>query len=182
MMGELLTLLCVLLAANLDTIFLAMGWTLRQKRFTIEAMGMIAAVTTAATWLALFLGGWAAHWLTVTTAKKAGGALLLGMGVWTVIDALRERPAEETAMPMRWGECLTLSLALAGNNMGLGLGAGLGGSDPLLAALCNCAITLLALAAGGALGRRAAKGWLHQYGPMLSGVILILMGALEPWV
>lgn len=181
-MGELLTLLCVLLAANVDTILLAMGWTLRRRKFTLGAVGMIAVVTTAATWLALSLGGWAAHWLTVATAKKAAGALLLGMGVWTVIDALRERPPEETAMPVRWGECLTLSLALAGNNMGLGLGAGLGGSDPLAAALCNCAITLLALALGGALGRRAAKGWLQQYGPVISGVVLILMGALEPWI
>ena len=80
-MGEWISLICVLLTANLDTALLAMGWSLRRRRFTLGAVVVIGVVTTAATWLALTLGHWAAGCLTVLTAKKAGGALLIAMGV-----------------------------------------------------------------------------------------------------
>lgn len=98
-MGEWISLICVLLTANLDTALLAMGWSLRRRRFTLGAVVVIGVVTTAATWLALTLGHWAAGCLTVLTAKKAGGALLIAMGVWMMIDALREEVPE--AKPMR---------------------------------------------------------------------------------
>lgn len=127
-MGEWISLICVLLTANLDTALLAMGWSLRRRRFTLGAVVVIGVVTTAATWLALTLGHWAAGCLTVLTAKKAGGALLIAMGVWMMIDALREEVPEAKPMPVKWGECLMLSLTLAGNNMGLGIGAGLAGA------------------------------------------------------
>lgn len=181
-MGEWLSLLCVLLTANLDTILLAMGWSLRRRRLTIGAMAVIGIVTTAATWAALTLGQWAAGWLTALTAKKAGGALLILMGVWMMVDALREEVPETTPMPVGWGECVTLSLMLAGNNMGLGIGAGLAGSDALAAALCNCVITVLALLLGNVLGRKTTQGWLYQQGAMLFGAILVLLGAIEPWI
>ena len=48
-MGEIISLLLFLLAANLDTVMLAMGWGLRQRRFSRKAVFVIAAVTTAAT-------------------------------------------------------------------------------------------------------------------------------------
>lgn len=181
-MGEGISLLCVLLTANLDTVLLAMGWSLRRRRFTVGAVAVIGLVTTAATWLALTLGQWAAGWLTVLTAKKAGGALLILMGVWMMIDALREEPPKTTPMPVRWGECVTLSLMLAGNNMGLGLGAGLAGSNAWAAALCNCVISVLAILLGSVLGRKTTQGWLRQYGAMIFGAILVLLGAIEPWI
>ena len=50
------------------------------------------------------------------------------------------------------------------------------------AALCNCVITVLAIFLGSALGRCALRGWLYQYGAMLSGAILVLLGAVAPWI
>ena len=170
-MGEWISLICVLLTANVDTVLLAMGWSLRRRQFTLGAVAVIGVVTTAATWLALTLGHWAAGCLAALTAKKAGGGLLIAMGVWMMIDALREEPPKTTPVPVGWGECLALSLTLAGNNMGLGIGAGLAGS-----------ITVLAIFLGGALGRCALRGWLYQYGAMLSGAVLVLLGAVAPWI
>lgn len=181
-MGEWISLICVLLTANVDTVLLAMGWSLRRRQFTLGAVAVIGVVTTAATWLALTLGHWAAGCLVALTAKKAGGGLLIAMGVWMMIDALREEPPKTTPVPVGWGECLALSLTLAGNNMGLGIGAGLAGSSAWAAALCNCVITVLAIFLGGALGRCALRGWLYQYGAMLSGAVLVLLGAVAPWI
>ena len=105
-MGEWISLICVLLTANVDTVLLAMGWSLRRRQFTLGAVAVIGVVTTAATWLALTLGHWAAGCLAALTAKKAGGGLLIAMGVWMMIDALREEPPKTTPVPVGWGEGL----------------------------------------------------------------------------
>ena len=99
-MGEWISLICVLLTANVDTVLLAMGWSLRRRQFTLGAVAVIGVVTTAATWLALTLGHWAAGCLAALTAKKAGGGLLIAMGVWMMIDALREEPPKTTPVPV----------------------------------------------------------------------------------
>lgn len=177
-MGELLSLLLFLLAANLDTVLLAMSWGLRQRRFSRRAALVIASVTTAATWLALALGRWAAGWLTEGFAQRVGGGVLLAMGVWVLADGLREQEAE-TPMPASLGECGMVALALGANNMGMGVGAGLAGLTPGLAALCNLLITVAALGLGSWLGRRAAGSWFSRWAPLASGVLLIVLGAVE---
>lgn len=135
-MGEIISLLLFLLAANLDTVMLAMSWGLRQRRFSRKAVFVIAAVTTAATWLALALGGWAGSLLAGMLAKRLGGALLLAMGVWMLVDGLREKE-DQAPVPASLAECGALALALGANNMGMGVGAGLAGLGPEVAALCN---------------------------------------------
>lgn len=172
-MGAILSLVCVLLAANLDTVLLSMSWTIRRKQFTVGAVVMIAAVTTAATWLALTLGSWAAAQVSGTLAKKSGGALLLGVGVWMVVDALRERKMEEAPVPMRWKECLNLSLALAGNNIGMGAGADggqpFGASDQLAASVRAYALWNHSDSdgSGGAMGVRGTERYGSRKGSRL---------------
>ena len=180
-MGQIISLLLFLLAANLDTVLLAMSWSLRQRRFSQKAVFMIAAITTAATWLALVLGGWAGSLMTGLMAKKLGGALLLAIGVWMLVDGLREKE-DQAAIPATLAECGTVALALGVNNMGMGVGAGLAGLGPGLAALCNFLITVAAMALGGWLGHQAAGTWFSRWAPLASGILLIVLGAVEPWI
>ena len=181
-MGQIIPLLLFLLSANLDTVLLAMSWGLRQRRFTTLAVLIIAAITTVATWLALVLGGYTAELMAAQTAKEAGGVLLILIGIWMVIDGLREKEVCQTAIPATLAECSAVALALAVNNMGMGVGAGLAGLDPRLAALCNFLITIGSMILGCGLGRRTAGTWISRYAPMLSGGLSIVLGAVEPWL
>ena len=180
-MGEIISLLLFLLAANLDTEMLAMSWGLRQRRFSRKAVFVIAAVTTAATWLALALGGWAGSLLAGMLAKRLGGALLLAMGVWMLVDGLREKE-DQAPVPASLAECGALALALGANNMGMGVGAGLAGLGPEVAALCNFLITIAAMVLGSWLGHRAGGTWFSRYAPLASGGLLIVLGAVAPWL
>lgn len=179
-MGEVISLLLFLLAANLDTVLLAMSWSLRQRRFSKRAVLIIAAITTAATWLALVLGGWAGSLMAGPLAKKLGGALLLAIGVWILVDGLREKE-EQAPVPATLAECGAVALALGVNNMGMGVGAGLAGLGPEAAALCNFLITIAAMALGSWLGHRAAGTWFSRWAPLLRA-LLIVLGAVEPWL
>lgn len=181
-MGQIISLLLFLLAANLDTMLLAMSWGLRRRRFSTLAVLIIAAITTAATWIALVLGVCTAGLMEAQTAKKLGGFLLIIMGIWMSIDGLREKEIEQTPVPATLAECSAVALALAANNMGMGVGAGLTGLAPGWAALCNFVITIAAMLLGCGLGHKAAGSWMSHYAPMISGGVLIVLGAVEPWL
>lgn len=176
-MGEVISLLLFLLAANLDTVLLAMSWSLRQRRFSKRAVLIIAAITTAATWLALVLGGWAGSLMAGPLAKKLAGPCCwpLESGSWWM-DCGRRR--NRLRVPATLAECGAVALALGVNNMGMGVGAGLAGLGPEAAALCNFLITIAAMALGSWLGHRAAGTWFSAGGPCL-GALLIVLGAVD---
>ena len=67
-----------------------------------------------------------------------------------------------------------LGAALAVNNAGIGLAAGITGLSPVLAAVCNFILTLLALRLGQVLGRRLTR-WSALALP-LSGALLVALG------
>ena len=66
--------------------------------------------------------------------------------------------------------------------MGMGVGAGLAGLGPEVAALCNFLITIAAMVLGSWLGHRAGGTWFSRYAPLASGGLLIVLGAVAPWL
>lgn len=50
---------------------------------------MLSAVTTLVTWLSLVLGDIAALVLTARAGARLGGVVLVGIGLWFVLDWLR---------------------------------------------------------------------------------------------
>lgn len=170
------------LACNLDTVLLAMGYALKGVRVKPLHTLVIAEVTTVVTWLSLALGDAAAGVLSPALSAMLGGLVLLGIGLWFVLDYLRRLgcPQQETAACTTglWG-CISLGAALAVNNAGIGLAAGVSGVSPLWAAACNFVITLAALPAGRWLGTKLAGRLLGEYALPLSGVLLVILGAWE---
>lgn len=169
------------LASNLDTWILALAWGLRGVRLQAGEWLVITGVTTAVTWLALLLGA-AAKELFAPAAGMLGALVLVGMGLWTVLDWLRDLGRTETDPPAGPGSalsCVPLAAALAVNNSGMGVAAGVAGLTPLPVALANLAITLFSLWAGLSMGRKAEGTWLGRYGVLFSGVLLVLLGGVE---
>ena len=166
-------------ASNLDTLILALSWGGRGGRRSPGQWGVIAGVTTGVTWCALSLGGAAAA--LTAAGRMLGAVVLVGLGLWTLLDWLRRLDPPEAAPPPPSGlrGCLPLAAALAVNNGGMGLAAGAAGLSPLWAAAVNLAVTLLSLATGCALGRRAAGTGRHRWALPLSGALLVVLGAME---
>ena len=169
------------LASNLDTWILALAWGLKGVRLQVGEWLVISSVTTGATWLALMLGAAAEGLFAPDTAGMLGALVLGAMGLWTVLDWLQSlgRTEDIPSSPESALSCVPLAAALAVNNSGMGVAAGVAGLAPLPVALVNLAITLLALWTGLAMGRRAEGTWLGRYGMPLSGLLLVLLGAVE---
>ena len=175
--------LLLALACNLDTVLLAVGYAAKGVRITFFHSLIIAAVTTAVTWPSLLLGDMAARILPRGLAGVLGGAALVGVGLWFVLDYLRrmgQGPDRTPAPAARsaWG-WVSLAAALAVNNAGVGVAAGATGISPAWAAAGNFAVTLAALPLGRWLGSRLAGRLLGRYALLLTGALLLLLGAWE---
>lgn len=172
------------LACNLDTILLSMGFEVKGVHISLGGTLVIAAVTTAVTWLSLALGDAASGLLPAGAADALGGLVMAGIGGWFLLDYLRhpDKGGGEEAAPSRtpgaWG-CVTLAAALAVNNAGVGVAAGMAGLGVFSASAGNFLITLAALPLGRLLGRRVAGRVLGQYALPLSGALLVVLGLWE---
>lgn len=170
------------LACNLDTLVLSLGYALRGTHIPPKGALVIAAVTTAVTWLSLALGDLAADLLPPALPHVLGGVTLVGIGAWFLLDALRrwgqEEPQDAPA-PATLPAQVALAAALAVNNAGAGVAAGVSGIGPAGAAAANFAVTALALLLGRALGRSRLGRALGRYALPVSGVLLVLLGGWE---
>lgn len=174
------------LACNVDTLILSMGYAVKGVRLTPGAALVIAAVTTVVTWLSLALGDFASGLLPEGLADMLGGLVLVGIGLWFLLDFLRrlgqaggeEAPAQA---PGVWG-CVSLAAALAVNNAGVGVAAGVSGISPFWASVGNFAVTLVFLPLGGWLGAGVLGRFLGKYALPLSGILLVVLGAWEAFL
>lgn len=164
------------MACNLDTILLSMGYAARGLAVSARGCLILAAVTTAVTWLSLALGASAGRFLPVELADILGGLVLLGIGLWFLLDWLRATggPEEPPPQARAW---VPLAAALAVNNAGAGVAAGISGLSPLGAAACNFGVTVLFIPLGAWLGAGALGRLLGRYALPLSGALLVLLGA-----
>lgn len=181
-----LAVLVFSMACNLDTVILSMGYAVKGVRVSAGGRLVIAAVTTAVTWLSLALGELAAGVFPAGLTDVLGGLVLVGIGAWFLLDWLRRPRGEEdgaapAAAPDLWG-CVSLAAALAVNNAGVGVAAGVSGISPLWASLCNFAVTLLFLPLGAWLGEGVLGRLLGKYALPLSGVLLAALGAWEAFL
>lgn len=171
------------LACNLDTVILAMGYTVKGIHISFAGSMVIAVVTTAVTWLSLMLGVVASGLFSALLSNVLGGVILVGIGLWFLLDYLRHlgNGAEDGAPAGSqglWGY-VSLAAALAVNNAGVGVAAGMAGMGTLIPSACNFLITLLALPLGRWLGVRVAGRFLGKYALPMSGLLLLALGLWE---
>ncbi len=165
------------LACNLDTLALAFGFGARGVRPTPEGCLTLAGITTLITALALALGQMGGALLPAVLTARGGGLILIGMGLWMLLDWHKAPDQPRAEAPGRGGY-LPLAAALALNNAGAGLAAGVGGLSPLWGGIASFSVTLLFLPLGLKLGRRLQAGRLAGLAPPLSGALLLILGAL----
>jgi putative Mn2+ efflux pump MntP len=124
--------------------------------------------------LGVLLGSTAAHGLG-TAATDVGGAVLIAMGCWALIENRRNEPESSTST--RIGPLLVTAFALSIDNLVVGFGLGVT-RRPLVEALIvfvaiSTALTLLGLTLGARLGGRVG-----EFGGKLGALLLIVVGVL----
>lgn len=174
-MEQVLSIMLFALACNLDTLLLSFTYALRGIKLSWRCAAVLAASTSVVTGLALGLGELVGVQLN-GAANALGALVLLGMGLWTLLDWMRGSEEKQAVHPM---SCMALGAALAMNNAGVGVAAGVSGIDAAAGAAANFAVTLVLLVAGRRLACWGRAGRLARLAVPASGVLMAVLGLLE---
>lgn len=177
------SMLCLMLTANGDTLLLAAGWTLGGGRLSKRATLVLSLVTSVLTAASLWAGAYLGQLFPAEGTKTAAALLMTGLGLWTLFRAVcGEEEMLHAPEPDTLRELVLLAAVLASNNVGMGIAGGAAGMPPAAGGVVNFLASLGCLRLGSWLGQRGAVRCSGQAADILSGLVLVLLGAGMQWL
>lgn len=186
---NILSVLALSIAATLDSFVIGLGFGLKGVRISVISNLYISLVCFGGTAAAMLPGSYLSSVLPPGMAGGLGGLVLLGLGLWMLIGALRRREGslhgvctdpdrvdKNNSKRVELLESMGIGLVLALNNVGLGIGAGISGLPVLATSLLCAAASFVFTGAGCALGGRIVSGRLSKILEIASGLLVVGLG------
>lgn len=192
--------LLIAFAANVDNLGVGIAYGIRKIKVSWQANLIIAVLSLAATWLAEELGFVIRDYLNVATANWVGALLIIGIGLWIIAEPLLasgsigkrqksvlpnvviHRPEiadRDDSLTIDRGEAVILGIALSINAMAAGVDDGLKYGPTWVLPVMVGLLSFLTIEAGMFLGRRYMAEALGKQSAVVSGALLILIGAYQ---
>jgi putative sporulation protein YtaF len=192
--------LFIALANNLDNIGVRIAYSIRGIKINIAKNLWISVITFIISSLAAFSGSIASKLLNKNTASIISMVLLIGIGLWIIIEPYihkvkietddidsnstniydilvnPEKADKDKSKDIDFKEATFLGIALSINDVGGGLSAGMIGLNFLFVGLFSATISFLALFAGNYITEFFKRWNLEKRATIFSGLILILIG------
>lgn len=160
-------------STNIDNFCMAMVIGTRGRRISPLSNFAISMVSGLAAYIASAL---ASTILPASLSRTVGSVIIIGIGVWTVINSLwgPQEGAEVQVLGVKGS--LALGMALAVNCLPVAFGAGATGLPPLLTAIFIFVFSYISLAVGVRLGRAFREKFNVKLLNAFSGILLIFLG------
>ncbi len=180
------------LSASLDALIAGISFGLRRIRISCFQNLLVSLITLAGTTLSIALGQALLPIFPQALAKRAGSAVLLLMGAFSLLkfmwrtlkkyllpskgipDDVPKGPAEPTDIL----GLLLLGLALSLNNMGIGISASIRGLPLLTSSILTFLLSAAFLEIGNRLGTARFLRHAQRFAEPLSGLLLLGLGLL----
>lgn len=189
-MTHLLSSILLALVSNIDNFGVGLAYGVIPKRIYIHHNLVIAIVSGTGTLLSMSAGEWINNYMSEEFANMSGSCILIAIGLYNMwqtirleknrIKGLEENPSVDKPRFGTTGrEAFALSISLTFNNLGGGLGAGISHLDIPITVLLTMGISVVAIAAGLQVGKKASK-FISKFGlGIASGLLLIAVGVYE---
>lgn len=90
-MAQVISLILLALAVSLDSCTVGFTYGLRKVKIPFKSVFIIACCSGAALFISAFLGNLISSALSPDLAETIGGAILIGIGIWAVLQLLRSK-------------------------------------------------------------------------------------------
>nr|WP_239549110.1 sporulation membrane protein YtaF [Scopulibacillus daqui] len=193
-----ISVLIIAFASNLDNLAIGIAFGIRSTKIPILSNLIVALITMLGTYLSMTMGEVIAHYISGFMSNLIGAALLLGIGLWSIIKSLPCAKQNASSnnddikpIPNPYAcdankdnvislkESFTLGIALAMNNIATGIGAGTTGVSPLWTTIMAGVFSLIFIGCGSKFGYTIASTWFGKFSGLVAGILLILIGIYE---
>ncbi|GGH83875.1 putative sporulation protein YtaF [Pullulanibacillus pueri] len=187
--------------ANIDNLIIGCSYGMKKTKIPWLSNIIIAAISMLFSLISLFAGHWISTYIQPHITNTIGGLLLLIIGALTVWSSFYERSkkSNQTQSPflkviyepkdadldqnhsISMKESLLLGTALAINSISTSFSVGLTSASIVSFVASIGLFSVLFISIGGVMGKSIQKRIknMELYAPILSGVLLILIGLYE---
>lgn len=201
-MALILSALLFSLSSNLDNVVVGIAYGIKKIKIGIISNFIIAAITSTGTFLSMSLGVYISKFLPHTVANSLGAGAIIILGVYFVIQSIikliNNKKSKELALKditdmieyaeksdldnsgdINIREALIVAFGLTFNNLGTGVAASITGVSIQFTVVFTFILSILTIILGEAVGNHVLGKLFGKYAPLISGVLLIILGIVE---
>jgi len=198
---HLITILLIGIIANIDNFAIGSSYGLKKINISFTSNFIISFLSMFFSFLALLVGNWMTHSITIDFANALGGCLLFIIGAFTIASTFFEKSRSFTKSPFPFlkvlyhpkkadlddnhkistKEALLLGISLALNSITTSFSVALTDSSFLIYTLSIGIFSYVFIIFGIKIGEvlQGKLSGLELMAPLLSGFLLIFIGCLE---
>ena len=201
-MALLLSALLFSLSSNLDNVVVGTAYGIKNIKIGIIANLIIAIITSTGTFLSMSLGVYISKFLphSIANALGAGAIIILGgyFVIQSIIKLVNNKNSKELALKdiddmieyaeksdldnsgdINIKEALLVAFGLTFNNLGTGVAASITGVSIQFTVISTFILSILTIMFGETVGNHVFGNFLGKYAPLISGILLIILGIIE---
>lgn len=201
-MAVFLSALLYSLSSNLDNLVIGIAYGVKKIKIGITPNLIIATVTSIGTLISMSVGKFISGFLPTSLTNMLGAVIIMLLGLYFLIQSIlklipksysnslalknvdeimdyAEKSDSDNSGTLNIKEAFVVSLGLMLNNLGTGLAANITGVNVSITVICTFILSIALLMLGKSIGHNVLGSICGKYAPLISGVLLIILGIFE---
>ncbi|KOF55628.1 MULTISPECIES: sporulation membrane protein YtaF [Clostridium] len=190
------------LSSNLDNLVIGIAYGVKNIKIGTFANLLIAIVTSIGTFLSMSIGKYISKLLPHYVANSLGAIIIIILGIYFIIQSIiklmnntkqKELSLKDITDMLEYAETSDLdksgdinikeasfvALGLTFNNLGTGIAASITGVNITFTVAFTFIFSIITIIIGEVFGTHVLGKVLGKYAPLISGILLIILGIVE---
>lgn len=201
-MAVFLSALLYSLSSNLDNLVIGIAYGVKKIKIGLISNLIIATVTSIGTLISMSVGKFISGFLPTSLTNMLGAVIIMLLGLYFLIQSIlklitksysnslalknvdeimdyAEKSDSDNSGTLNIKEAFVVSLGLMLNNLGTGLAASITGVNVSITVICTFILSIALLMLCKSIGHNILVSICGKYAPLISGVLLIILGIFE---
>lgn len=190
------------ISSNLDNIVVGMAYGIKKIKIPWFPNIIIAFITSLGTFLSMIVGSYISDFLPSSISNSIGATIIILLGVYfliqSILNIIKQKKSKEIALKdindmveyaeksdldksgdISIKESIFVALGLTINNLGNGIAASITGVSIHFTVLFTFILSIVLISSGEAIGHHVIGRFCGKYAPLISGILLIILGLIE---
>lgn len=202
-MTNLFTAILFSISSNLDNIVIGIAYGIKKIKIGLLSNLLVAIITTFGTFISMEVGKWLTNWLPSNITKIIGSGIITLLGLYFLMHSIinlliknkkikiislknsenmveyAEQTDKNNSYEIETKEAIAIGFGLMFNNIGTGIAASASGISILETCIFTFILSTLFILSGYLLGNKILGKFLGKYSPLISGILLIVLGIFQ---